>query len=239
MEIEVIYSDSDLVVINKPPGVSAHGGDTVLGPTVTDFLIQNFPEIKIVGDQPAQAGDPIVRPGIVHRLDKDTSGVMVVARNQKTFLALKELFQARHIEKKYCAIACGEIKERTRTVSFPIGRAVKNPLKRGVEQGSRKIRGAREAVTEFTILKTGKGYSYVALVPKTGRMHQLRVHMAAIHHPIACDTVYGGKNVCCPAGAKRQLLHAQSIAFSLPGGRRYAFEAEIPEDFALAVSKII
>ena len=116
--MEILYTDNDLIIINKPPGISAHGGETVSGPTVVDFLLPKFPEIVSVGD------DPINRPGIVHRLDKDTSGVMVVARNQPTFEALKELFKTRKVEKVYWAIVCGRMREMQGVISAPIGRLV-------------------------------------------------------------------------------------------------------------------
>ena len=236
-EIKVIYSDEDLIVVNKPAGISVHGGLTVQGSTMVDFLLEKFPEIKSVGDEPE------LRPGIVHRLDKNTSGVMIVARNQKTFLALKELFQKRLVEKKYLAICCGEFKEKLGIINMPIGRIIANPLKRGVNPptggGKSRIRGEREAVTEFRVIKTREALSLVELKPQTGRMHQLRVHLAALHHPVACDTVYGGKNVCCPMGAGRQLLHASSISFSYPEGRKLIFEAEAPPDFAIAEESIL
>lgn len=225
--MEIIYQDENFIVINKPPGVSAHGGETVLGPTAIDFLLPRFPEIACVGDDTAN------RPGIVHRLDKDTSGVMVVARNQPTFEALKELFKSRKIEKIYWAIVCGIPREKKGTIAAPIGRLVAQPMKRGVEEGRSRIRGARDAVTDYRVLKHNDTYSLVELKPKTGRMHQLRVHMKSIGHPIACDRFYGGKNVCCPAWADRQLLHAHSLSFSFPEGRRLYFEADVPEDFAL------
>lgn len=226
--MEIIYQDENIIVINKPPGVSAHGGKTVSGPTVVDFLLPRFPEIARVGDDPAN------RPGIVHRLDRDTSGVMVIARNQPTFEVLKELFKSRKIEKTYWAIVCGAPRKREGTISAPIGRLVAQPMKRGVEQGRSRIRGSRDAVTDYRVLKHNETYSFVELKPKTGRMHQLRVHTKSIGHPIACDRLYGGKNVCCPAGASRQLLHARSLSFSFPEGRRLYFEADAPEDFTLA-----
>lgn len=231
--MDIIYTDNDLIVINKPPGVSAHGGKSVLGPTVVDFLLPKFSEIASVGD------DPINRPGIVHRLDKDTSGVMVIARNQLTFEILKELFKSRKVEKIYWAIICGSPRHMQGIISAPIGRLVAQPLKRGVEQGRSRIRGARDAVTEYRVLKKGGIYSLVELTPKTGRMHQLRVHMKSIGHPIACDLMYGGKNVCCPNGYHRQLLHARSLTFSFPEGRRLNFEADAPEDFAAVFANIL
>ena len=243
--MNIIYQDEDIIVVNKPPGVSAHGGQTVTGETVSDFLVAHFPEIATVGDDPAN------RPGIVHRLDKDTSGLMVAARNQATFEALKELFKTRKVEKIYWAIVCGTLPHARGVIAVPIGRLAAHPMKRGVEQAARegeprlggrgrsRIRGARDAVTEYRVLKDGNVYSLVELTPKTGRMHQLRVHMKSIGHAIACDQVYGGKNVCCPAGCHRQLLHARSLSFSFPEGRRLSFEAEVPEDFTVAEKLIL
>jgi 23S rRNA pseudouridine1911/1915/1917 synthase len=233
--MDTIYSDKDIIVLNKPPGVAVHGGLSVSGPTVVDFLLKEFPEVRGVGEPPA--GGPS-RPGIMHRLDKDTSGVMVVARNQKSFAALKDLFQRRLVEKTYRAIVCGVPKERRGIIDLEIGRVAGNPLKRGVAGGRSSVRGARPARTAYRVLKSGLGYSLLELKPQTGRMHQLRVHLKAIGHPVACDKKYGGKKVCCPAGVRRQLLHARSLSFSFPEGRRLRFEAEPPEDFALAAGKI-
>jgi len=230
--VEVLYSDKDLVVLDKPPGIAVHGGDKVAGETVADFLLGRFPEVRGVGEDPA-------RPGIVHRLDKDTSGIMVVARNQKSFVALKELFQKRLIEKTYLAIVCGASGARQGAIEFPIGRLEKNPTKRGAAGGRARIRGAREARTAYRVLKSGGGYSLLELKPATGRMHQLRVHCAAIGRPMACDKKYGGKNVCCPAGASRQMLHAKSLSFSFPEGRKLYFEADPPADFTLAEKSIL
>lgn len=233
MDIPVIYQDENLIVINKPPGISVHGGHSVMGETVADILLQKFPEIKDVGDAPA------IRPGIVHRLDKNTSGVMVVARNQKSFESLKELFKNRQVEKTYLAVVCGQLAQASGTISFPIGRLVKNPLKRGVAIGKTKIRGEREAITEYTVVRENANYSLVELHPKTGRMHQLRVHLKALSHPVACDTLYGGGKVCCPEGAGRTLLHAQSIALSVFSGKRLFFEADPPEDFQFALKSVL
>lgn len=227
--LEIIYADQNMIVINKPPGISVHGGVSVSGETLVDELLRKFPEIRTVGD------DPTVRPGIVHRLDKDTSGVMVIARTQESFEFLKNLFKTRQVEKIYHAIVCGTLKQKTGIVTFPIGRLVKNPLKRGVETRPGMIRGARDAHTEYRVLKAGQTYSLIELKPKTGRMHQLRVHLKALGAPIACDRVYGGKQVCCPTPDGRQLLHAQSITFSFPNAGRMLFEVDPPEDFALAL----
>lgn len=239
--MEVIFSDKDIIVLNKPAGISVHGGHNVEGETVIDFLIQHFPEVEGVGEDS-------IRPGIVHRLDRDTSGVLVVARNTHAFEKLKSLFKERRVEKTYLAIVCGAPKNRMGTVSYPIGRDAKNPTRRGAAGGRAKIRGEREAYTEYHVLKGGKDFSLLEVRPKTGRTHQIRVHMKALGHPIACDHVYGGKKVCCPRatgaratpeGAGRHMLHAQSLSFSFPEGRKLKFEADPPEDFILAMKKIM
>jgi len=233
--MEIIYADDDMIVINKPSGISVHGGGLVAGATVVDFLLERFSEIAGVGEDP-------VRPGIVHRLDRDTSGVMVVARNQKSFLALKEIFQKRRVEKIYHAIVCGVPAKREGVIDFSIGRLASNPTMRAAAIGRTVVRGSRDALTHYRVLKADDAYSLVELRPKTGRMHQLRVHLKAIGHPIACDTKYGGKKVCCPAvlqQAGRQLLHARSLSFSFPEGRRLFFEAEPPEDMTLAIRSIL
>lgn len=242
--MEIIYADDDIIVINKPSGISVHGSDartlelkvpvsggSVAGATVVDFLLEKFPEIAGVGDDP-------VRPGIVHRLDRDTSGVMVIARNQKSFHALKEIFQKRRAEKIYYAIVCGVPAKREGVIDFSIGRLASNPTMRGAAVGRAVMRGSRDALTHYRVLKAGDTYSLVELRPKTGRMHQLRVHMKAIGNPIACDTKYGGKKVRCPVGAGRQLLHARSLSFSFPEGRRLSFEAEPPDDFSRALKAL-
>lgn len=230
--MEIIYSDSDIIVLNKPAGISVHGGGSVSGPTVADFLLKNFPEVAGIGEDP-------VRPGIVHRLDKDTSGVMVAARTAGAFAKLKKMFQERAVTKVYRAIACGVPRPRAGVIATPIGRLIKNPVKRGIDRGKGDVSGAREASTDYWVIKAGETYSLIELRPKTGRMHQLRVHLASIGHPIACDRKYGGRNVCCPAENGRQLLHAQSLSFAWLPGETRAFEADPPMDFMLAEQAII
>lgn len=234
MNLEVIYIDSDIIVVNKPAGTAVHATQGVESSDkfLTDLLLEKFPEIGAVGDEPK------LRPGLVHRLDKDTSGIMVVARTQASFEILKNIFKNRLAEKTYLAIVCGKMREQKGTVSLPIGRMVGNPLKRGVERGRSRIRGARDAVTEFKVLKSGENYSLVELKPQTGRMHQIRVHLKSLGYPVACDKKYGGEKVCCPEGISRQLLHAKSLSFSLPDGKRFHFEVEAPEDFRKAAEAI-
>ena len=233
MEPEIIFADDGVIVLNKPPGLPVHGGGSVAGATLIDFLLAKFPEIAVVGD------DPNVRPGIVHRLDKDTSGVMLVARTQERFLELKKLFQARAIRKTYLAIVCGRPKNREGVIDVPIGRNIRNPTKRAIDHGRGDVSGARDALTEYRTLRFGEKFSLVEFHPKTGRMHQLRIHAQSLGTPIACDKKYGGARVCCPVGCSRQLLHAQSISFSLSPGNVQSFAADPPDDFSLALKEIV
>ncbi|TSC68997.1 MAG: pseudouridine synthase [Parcubacteria group bacterium Gr01-1014_66] len=201
-------------------------------PSLAELLKDQFPEITGVGD------DPKMRPGIVHRLDKDTSGILVVARTQNAFITLKSLFASHRVEKQYRAIVCGSMREKQGTITFPIGRLIRNPMKRGISRKVGEIKRARHAVTHYRVLADVDQYSLVILMPETGRTHQLRVHLSALGHPIACDFLHGGKKVCCPPGAGRQLLHAEHLALSFPDGRRLVFESEAPSDFKSCEEKL-
>jgi 23S rRNA pseudouridine1911/1915/1917 synthase len=228
--VEVIYENKDIIVVNKPAGMMVHGvaGKVSHEPTLVDVLLKKYPEIRTVGD------DPKLRPGIVHRLDKDTSGVMVVARNQKSFEYLKSLFKGRDIKKTYVAVVLGLPKEKQGIIDKPIGIQT-GTTKRSVE--SKKM--AKPAVTEYKVLATSdsqlaisekqQSYSLLEVHPLTGRTHQIRVHMTSIGHPIVGDPLYGPKKQ--PPWAHRLMLHAASIEFSDGSGGRLRFDAEIPKEF--------
>ena len=218
----IIYQDKDFLAINKPAGLLVHKvKDKEGGATLADWLVSRFPGMAAVGD------DPELRPGIVHRLDKGTSGVMIVAKNQKAFDHLKGLFQRREVKKEYLAVAKGLTPEKG-MIDAPIG-----ILPGTVRRSLHSSRMAKSAVTEYFRIKIfkedGKDYSVIKVLPKTGRTHQIRVHLASIGHPIAGDRLYGGKNQ--PVWAKRALLHAKSIEFVSPNGEILRIEADPPEDF--------
>lgn len=219
----IIYIHDDFAVINKPPGISMHGGNRIVGETLADWLAQQFPEIRIVGD------DPVMRPGIVHRLDKDTSGVVVIARVQHAFEYLKNLFKNRRVEKTYLALVAGRVAKKRGVIDLKIGRLVKNPALRGTEW--QRIKNEREARTEYRVLEYLPDFTLIEVTPKTGRMHQIRVHFAAFGNPVAGDHIYG-KTIKPPMGLNRQFLHASSISFSYPEGKRWRFEASLPDDLA-------
>ena len=152
IEPELIYQDVDLIVVSKPAGMPVHEAKHSTDYSLCDWLLERFPEIKDVGDVRANENIPY-RPGIVHRLDKQTSGVMVVAHTQETFLRLKEIFKSHEIEKIYTALVCGRMKENTGTIASPIGRIVTTPTKMGIPSGRGKLRLLKDASTEYKNFK--------------------------------------------------------------------------------------
>ena len=233
-EPEIIYKDKDIIVVNKPSGLPVHEAQHSTDYSLCDWLLERFPEIKDVGDLPSEAlaeegARQLYRPGIVHRLDKQTSGVMVVARTQESFLRLKEIFKSREIEKIYTALVCGRPKEKTGTIGSPIGRIVTTPTKMGIPSGRGKLRLVKEATTEYKVLKEFENAALLEVHPETGRMHQIRVHLASIGYPVAGDMVYGGKNVCLKE-LGRYFLHASSLSFSYRPGQRLKFSADLPRE---------
>jgi 23S rRNA pseudouridine1911/1915/1917 synthase len=222
--IKIIFQNKDFIVIDKPVGLAVHGGVGMSEPTLVDFLREKFPEIRGVGDEPE------VRPGIVHRLDKETSGVMLVARNQKTFEYFKKLFADRKIEKKYMAIVHGKLKEKTGTIEGEMGRSRKDFRKQALVRGKISVRKERYSLTHYRVIKKFGDYSLLEVSPKTGRMHQIRVHLQSIGHPIVGDKKYSFKNYKNDPSA-RLMLHAFSIAFTSQGNEKYFFESPTPEEF--------
>jgi 23S rRNA pseudouridine1911/1915/1917 synthase len=206
--------------------------------TLADWVAGQWPETIEVGE-PARLSDgrEIARPGIVHRLDRDTSGVMVIALNQKSFLWLKRQFQDRKVEKTYRAIVQGWFAETEaeKIINLPIGRSKSDPR---VRVASRKAASTlREAMTLFRVLETLGDYSFIEANPKTGRTHQLRAHFKAQQHPIICDRLYGTGDIC-PAGLGRQALHAFRLKLALPDGALREFEAPLPADMAGALESL-
>lgn len=241
LKIEIIYQDENIIVVNKPAGISVHPVKPDESETLVNWLIYKFPEVENVGED-------LLRPGIVHRLDKDTSGVIIIAKNQKTFLELKNKFKNREIEKKYWAIVAGSLGKlgmlgnlgrlgKLGVIDKPIARA--SSYKKQVIAGKKTRTKIRPAVTEFRVVRNfrvtrelGKSgeFSLVEVSPKTGRMHQIRVHMNSIGHPVVGDKIYGSKNSKSKISVPRQLLHAKSINFNL-FGKNFSFEAKLPDDF--------
>ncbi len=229
---EIIYSDQSLAVINKPAGLLVHSSfhQKTKEPTLVDWLLKKFPQIKKVGDETEY------RPGIVHRLDKETSGVMLVPLTQENFSYLKKLFQERGVKKTYLAIVRGWLKDSKGAIEKSIG--IKSGTTKRTVYSSKM---AKEAITGYELIKNfdnkGEKLALVKVFPQTGRTHQIRVHMAYIGHPVIGDALYGGK-----ASAKlapRQMLHCLSLEFSEKSGHKAKYEAEPPEDFKIVAGKIL
>ena len=210
--------------MDKPVGLAVHAGVGTSEKTLVDFLLEIFPEIKNVGD------DPEVRPGIVHRLDKETSGVMIVARNQKAFEYLKDLFKNRKIEKKYLAVVHGKLKVKEGRVEGEMGRSKKDFRKQALVRGKISVRKERYSLTFYKVKKEFEKYSLLEVSPKTGRMHQIRVHLHSIGHPIVGDKKYTFKEFK-KISAPRMLLHAVSIRFIGQGDEKYFFENQPSAEF--------
>ncbi len=215
---EIIYEDEDLAVINKPPGIVVHPACGHTEGTLVHGLLARLKDLSGVGGE--------MRPGIVHRLDKDTSGLLVVAKNDFSHLRLAELFQKREVKKIYLALVHGVPKAKSGKIDRPIRRHPVHRKKMAVhsEEG-------REAKTLWRLKEAFSKAALLEVEPLTGRTHQIRVHLASIGHPIVGDKLYGGAKPHGPK-AKRQMLHAWRLKFKHPRSREELFfEAPLPEDF--------
>lgn len=224
----ILYEDQDLVAINKPAGIMTHPDGRSEEPTVSDWFASAYPGSATVGEtQRLQDGTEIVRPGVVHRLDKDTSGVLVLAKTQEAHAFLKTAFQDRETKKTYLAVTYGAPKEWKGTIDFAIGRSRQDFRLRSAQP---KAKGQlRDAVTHYQYLEEAGEYALVKLMPETGRTHQIRVHLKAIHHPVVCDPLYAPSRKC-PAELGRLALHALRLELPLPSGGVQNLIAPIPED---------
>ncbi len=216
-ELRIVHADEALAVVDKPAGMVVHPAPSHSGPTLVDEL----------GELLGGGSDP-ERPGIVHRLDKGTSGLLVVARTDEAHAALQAQVQRREVERVYLALARGRLASRTGTIDAPIGRAARQRHRMAVSGAA-----SRQARTHFTVLELLAAESYLEARLETGRTHQIRAHFAAIGHPLAGDVTYGGE---VKYGLERQFLHAHRLAFDHPqSGERLTFSSELPADLAAAL----
>ena len=226
MNIDIIYEDESVIALNKPAGLLVHRTSKNEEDTLASWLVKHFPPLSRVGDDPAR------RPGIVHRLDRDTSGVIIVAKNQNAFTYLKKQFQDRSIKKTYRALVYGKMFDTKGVVDKPIG-LKSGTVKRTVHGGKM----TKDATTEYKVIKTFNDFTLVEVMPKTGRTHQIRVHLASIDHPIVGDPLYGKKkNKIIIPNVARQMLHAYSIEFSLPKRKLIKIAADLPEEMENALT---
>ncbi|MDI6777791.1 MAG: RNA pseudouridine synthase [Patescibacteria group bacterium] len=228
--MKIIFQNKDFVVIDKPTGLAVHPGIGISEKTLVDFLVEKFPEMRDVGD------DKINRPGIIHRLDRETSGVMIAARNQKTFEYLKNLFKNRKVEKKYMALVHGKLKKKTGRIKGEMGRSKRDFRKQSLARGKVKVRKERYSLTYYKVMKEYDDYSLLEVSPKTGRMHQIRVHLHSIGHPVVGDEKYAFKKYK-KQKYPRMFLHANSISFTGWDSKPYFFKSELPEEFRKIAQK--
>ncbi len=226
VELVVVHQDDDVIVIDKPPGLVVHPGAGQGSGTLAAGVLARFPEVAVVGDP--------LRPGIVHRLDKDTSGLLVVARSPRAYDSLVAQLARHTVTRVYLALVWGHPEPPTGVIDAPIGRDRGDPTRMAVRTDG------REARTHFEVLDTFADPAPVALVEcrlETGRTHQIRVHLAAIGHPVVGDDRYGGARARLVA--PRVFLHARQLAFSHPGlGHEVTYESPLPVDLAEVVAPL-
>jgi 23S rRNA pseudouridine1911/1915/1917 synthase len=219
--LNIIYEDDDVIVVDKPAGLAVHPAPGRPGHTLLNAVLSHFPHLADISDS--------LRPGIVHRLDKDTSGVMLVAKNRVAQTGLINQFKARSIVKAYLVLVRGRLTPERGIIEAAVGRDPRNRKRMAV------VHGGREARTEYQVIKYLGDCSLLEVLPETGRTHQIRVHLAAIGYPVVGDAVYGVKS----DHLSRQFLHASRLGFKLPSTGEYVeFNSELPPDLAQALKNM-
>jgi 23S rRNA pseudouridine1911/1915/1917 synthase len=220
-EVRIVHSDERLAVIDKPAGLVVHPAPGHEHGTLVNALRWIRPDVGEPDDE---------RPGLVHRLDKDTSGLIVVAKNEGARLALLRQWQQREVVKEYVALVIGQLPENTATVDAPISRDPHNRKRMAV------VKSGRPAVTHLRVHTRYSGYCLLDVNIETGRTHQIRVHCAFIGHPVAADALYGGQ--ARDLDLTRQFLHARYLRFALPNGDPIELEAPLPPDLARVLARL-
>jgi 23S rRNA pseudouridine1911/1915/1917 synthase len=231
--MKILFEDDNYLILDKPAGVLVHSDGRTKGESVTDWLSKKYPTLENIGGEvEVQHGEPVKRWGLVHRIDRETSGILVAAKNQIAFDDLQDKFQKRKVKKTYHAFVYGRVIVDHQIVDLSIGRS-KTDFRRW-STGTDARGKLREAVTEYRVIHKTDEVTFVEVMPKTGRTHQIRVHMRAVGNPIVCDPIYAPlrKGVL---GFKRLALHAQSIAFKSLSGEPIFASAPYPDDFTKAL----
>jgi 23S rRNA pseudouridine1911/1915/1917 synthase len=230
IKFEIIHDEKDFAIIAKPAGLVVYPGTKHNEKTLINGLLAIWPEIKNVGEDP-------LRPGIVHRLDKDTSGIMIIAKNNSTFEYFKDLFKSHEVKKTYLALVYGILKPRYGVINFSIRRSTTNPVKKVAVKEGVIDDNARPALTRFTVVQylsdsAGNEYTLVEAMPETGRMHQIRVHFAALGHNIIGDKIYTPNKTQKIVPLKSHFLHAASLIFTSPQGNNLKFSSPLPKELS-------
>jgi len=219
--LKIIYEDDDLLAVDKPAGLTVHPAPGHPAHTLVNAILAHFPHLADIGDS--------LRPGVVHRLDKDTSGVMLVAKNSTAQADLAKQFKSHSVTKAYLALVRGVLEPENGIIEADIGRDPHNRKRMAV------VAEGREARTDYRVVRYIGGYTLLEVMPQTGRTHQIRVHLAAIGFPVVGDKIYGVKS----PHLSRQFLHASRLGFKLPSTGEYVeFESELPNDLEQALEAI-
>jgi len=239
MKINIIAETKDYLVVNKPAGVLVHPTQAQEPETLVSWLLEKYPDI-------AEVGEAKERPGIVHRLDKDASGLLVIARTQEMFEHLKKQFQEREVEKEYAVLVYGNLESDDGKIDFAMdrgkeGRMVARPKTDVLKlKNVEKIQPGREALTEFWVEKRFIRFSWLRVKIQTGRTHQIRVHMLAYNHPVVGDKLYNNRKLIKKSDQelKRLFLHAQKLCFTDLSGKKQCFESELPKELKDYLDKL-
>jgi 23S rRNA pseudouridine1911/1915/1917 synthase len=219
--LSVLYEDEDLLVIDKPAGLTVHPAPGTPNHTLVNAVLARLPELPDTGDR--------LRPGIVHRLDKDTSGLVLVAKNRLALSKLTDQFKTRSVLKVYLVLVRGHLSPESGFIDAPIGRDPSNRKRMAV------VDSGREARTKYRVIKYTGNCTLIEVMPETGRTHQIRVHLSAIGYPVVGDKTYGVKS----AFLSRQFVHAHRLGFRLPSSDEYVeFESELPSDLEQALERL-
>jgi len=234
IKLNIIYEDNDVIAIDKPAGLAVHPRQdkrgrpllTETSNTLVSGLLARYPLLKNIGDAPQ------IRPGIVHRLDKDTSGVIIIVKNQKSFDWLKKQFKERKVEKKYLALVEGTVKNDAGEIALALARAKSDPTRQKIAAEG------KTALTRYRVLQRFKNQTLLEVKPQTGRLHQIRVHLKWLGYPITGDQKYGAKKQMPLKDLSRQFLHAAELQITLPNGQKKVFQSPLSLDLKQVLQKL-